>query len=131
MATRARNGSARQRGGLADAALQAPGPDDDESPRPRTGPGSRGGSTSRSPRATSSKTGRSTTARSGHKKKGPTKSARKPAPKGKTANGRTANGRTANGRTAKGRQPSRSHDPVVILIGWIGRTLADGRGGGG
>jgi S-DNA-T family DNA segregation ATPase FtsK/SpoIIIE len=124
MATRARNGSARQRGGLADAALQAPGPDDDESPRPRTGPGSRGGSTSRSPRATSSKTGRSTTARSGQKRSGPTKSGRKPAPKGKTANGRTANGRTANGRTAKGRQPSRSHDPVVILIGWIGRTLA-------
>jgi S-DNA-T family DNA segregation ATPase FtsK/SpoIIIE len=124
MAPRARNGSARQRGGLADAALQAPGPDDDESPRPRTGPGSRGGSTSRSPRATSSKTGRSTTARSGQKKSGPTrsgptKSGRKPAPKGKTANGRTA-----NGRTAKGRQPSRSHDPVVILIGWIGRTLA-------
>src|ERR1039457_5818477 len=124
MATRARNGSARQRGGLADAALQEPGPDDDESPRPRTGPGSRGGSTSRSPRATSSKTGRSTTARSGQKRSGPTrsgptKSGRKPAPKGKTANGRTA-----NGRTAKGRQPSRSHDPVVILIGWIGRTLA-------
>src|SRR5208283_4953371 len=30
--------------------------------------------------------------------------------------------RTAKGRPAKG--PGASHDPVVILIGWIGRTIA-------
>ena len=45
----------------------------------------------------------STTARSGNKKKG----------KG-----------TAKGRPRKSRPAGRSHDPVVILIGWIGRTLA-------
>jgi S-DNA-T family DNA segregation ATPase FtsK/SpoIIIE len=127
MATRARNGSARQRGGLAEAALPAPGLDEDEGPRPRTrsgsgsgsgsrtGSGNRAGSSNRTgsgsrtgtrggtgrPRGASGKPGRGSTARSGNKKKGQGK-----------------------GRPAKGRPAGRSHDPVVILIGWIGRTLA-------
>ncbi len=106
MATRVRNGSARPSGGLAEAALKAPGQDKSPPPRTRgrnsTGTGRRGGSAGRSPRGTSSKPGRGGPARSGKKGK---------------------NGRGPAG-TAKGRQARASHDPVVILIGWIGRTLA-------
>jgi len=97
--------------------LRAPGLDEDEGPRPRTrsgsrtGSGSRVGSSSRTgtrggtgrPRGASGKPGRGSPARSGNKKKG------------KAA---------AKGRPVKGRPARQSHDPVVILIGWIGRTLA-------
>src|SRR6202020_2073918 len=95
MATRVRNGSARPRGGLAEAALQAPGSDQDNSPRTRTrsgtaggsgsstrsgssgrpgsggraGSGGRDGTAGRSPRGTSGKAGRGTPARSGKKGK--------------------------------------------------------------
>ena len=125
MATRARNGSARQRGGPADAAFEAPG-SGDESPPPRprartgsttrggSGTGSRGGSASRGSagsrsggnarRGANSKPGRGTTARSGKKK-----------------NVKRSTGR---GRPAKGRPARRPADPVVILIQWTGRAIA-------
>ena len=124
MATRARNGSARPRGGPAEAAFEAPGPDEEGSPGPpsrgtkssttRTTP--RGTAATRSPRAGTGKPGRSTQARSGHKKSG-----RGPAGKPGTGKGRAAKGRAAKGRPAKG---GASHDPVVILIGWTGRMIA-------
>src|SRR5271157_1157896 len=133
MATRARNGSARPRGGQAEAALEAPGLEEDGGSRTRrpssggrtssqTGTTSRGGSGSRasktsgsttatrSPagRGTSGKPGRGTQPRSGQKKK----NAKGPAGKGRTAKG------------GRGKGPGASHDPVVILIGWTGRTIA-------
>ena len=137
MATRARNGSARPRGGQAEAALEAPGLEEDGGSRTRRSSGSgtssragttsRGGSgsrasktsgsttTTRSPaqRGTSGKPGRGTQPRSGQKKKNT---------KGSAGKGRTAKGRAAKGRPGPG--PGASHDPVVILIGWTGRTIA-------
>ena len=136
MVTRARNGSARPRGGLAEPAPEAPGPGEGNQGRSadtRSGQGragtragggaggrgdsgtrtqARGTAANRSPRATSGKPGRNTHPRSGQKKKNGQGRARKPG--------------TARGRPAKGRPPrgGPSHDPVVILIGWIGRMIA-------
>ena len=135
MATRARNGSARPRGGLAEDALELLDPKEDGGSRPRPSPGNRTG------RRTSSQTG--TTSRSGSAERGST-TTKSPAPRGgsgkpgrgtqprsgqkkKNAKGSAGKGRTAKGRAAKGRPvkgPGASHDPVVILIGWIGRTIA-------
>ena len=131
MATRARNGSARPPGGPDEAALETPVPGEDGGSRTRstsggrtssrTGTTSRGGSGSRAsktsgstttrspaPRGTSGKPGRGTQPRSGQKKK--------------TAKGSAGKGRTAKGGPVKG--SGASHDPVVILIGWTGRTIA-------
>src|SRR5271165_5165462 len=131
MATRARNGSARPRGGQAEAAFEVPEPGEDGGSRARPSSGSRTssrtGTTSRSgsagrgstttkspaPRGGSGKPGRGTQPRSGQKKKNA---------KGSAGKGRTAKGRAAKGRPVKG--PGASHDPGVILIGWIGRTIA-------
>src|SRR5271166_662759 len=131
MATRARNGSARPRGGQAEAAFEVPEPGEDGGSRARPSSGSRTssrtGTTSRSgsagrgstttkspaPRGGSGKPGRGTQPRSGQKKKNA---------KGSAGKGRTAKGRAAKGRPVKG--PGASHDPVVILIGWTGRTIA-------
>jgi S-DNA-T family DNA segregation ATPase FtsK/SpoIIIE len=50
---------------------------------------------------------------------------RKPAAKGRVARGRPAKGRGAPpSRRTRRPRPRRARDPVVILIGWIGRTLA-------
>jgi S-DNA-T family DNA segregation ATPase FtsK/SpoIIIE len=124
MATRARNGSARARGGLAEAAFEVPGPDEEGGSRARpksgsrtasrtgntsrSGSGGRGNASAKSPaRGESRKPGRNTQSRSGQKKKNGKGPARRPG--------------TAKGRPAKG---GASRDPVVILIGWIGRTIA-------
>ena len=119
MAPRARNGSARPRGGLAEAAFEAPGPEEDGGSRARPSAGSRtssrtgttrsggrAGTPARSParRGASGKAGRGTQPRSGQKKK--------------TGKGAARKGRTAKGRTAAPR------DPVVILIQWTGRMIA-------
>ena len=126
MAPRARNGSARPRGGLAEDALELLEPEEDGGSRTGPSPGSRtnsrAGTTSRSgsrsrsstttkspaPRGTSGKPGRGTQPRSAQKKK--------------TAKGSAGKGRTAKGRPAQKSAPPR--DPVVILIGWTGRTIA-------
>src|SRR6266702_2414464 len=130
MATRARKGSARPRGGLAEDALELLEPDKDGGSRSRpssgsrtssqtgttsrSGAGGRGSTTTKSPapRGTRAKPGRGNQPRSGKKKK---------ASKGAAGKGRTAKGRAAKGRAAKG---GASHDPVVILIGWTGRMIA-------
>ncbi len=130
MATRARNGSARPRGGLAEDALELLEPDKDGGSRSRpssgsrtssqtgttsrSGAGGRGSTTTKSPapRGTRAKPGRGNQPRSGQKKK---------TSKGAAGKGRTAKGRAAKGRAAKG---GASHDPVVILIGWTGRMIA-------
>src|SRR6266567_1041110 len=130
MATRARNGSARPRGGLAEDALELLEPDEDGGSRSRpssgsrtssqtgttsrSGAGGRGSTTTKSPapRGTRAKPGRGNQPRSGQKKK---------TSKGAAGKGRTAKGRAAKGRAAKG---GASHDPVVILIGWTGRMIA-------
>ena len=133
MATRARNGFARPRGGLAEDALELLDPKEDGGSRTRpsqrtgrrtssqTGTTSRSGSAGRgstttkspAPRGGRGKPGRGTQPRSGQKKKNA---------KGSAGKGRTAKGRAAKGRPAEG--AGASHDPVVILIGWIGRTIA-------
>src|SRR6266702_127966 len=130
MATRARKGSARPRGGLAEDALELLEPDKDGGSRSRpssgsrtssqtgttsrSGAGGRGSTTTKSPapRGTRAKPGRGNQPRSGQKKK---------TSKGAAGKGRTAKGRAAKGRAAKG---GASHDPVVILIGWTGRMIA-------
>ncbi len=111
MATRARNGSTRPRGGPAEAAFEAPGSGDGRPasrPRSRTGTTTRGGAGSKSGgttrRGTTSKPGRGTTARSGKKK--------------------NARGAASKRRPAKGRPARRPADPVVILITWTGRAIA-------
>ena len=126
MVTRARNGSARPRGGQAGAAFEAQGPDEEASPAPRSrGAGARTGtrtpargtSATRSPSGTSGKPGRNTQPRSGQKKKNGKGTAGKPGP----ARRRPAKGRPSKSRPSKG---GPSHDPVVILIGWTGRTIS-------
>ena len=124
MATRARNGSARPRGGLAEDALELLKPEEG-TPRRSPGPsaGSRGrasktssATTTKSPAraGTSGNPGRGTQPRSAQKKKNV---------KGSAGKGRTAKGRAA--KRSKGAKGSgASHDPVVILIGWTGRTIA-------
>ncbi len=126
METRARNGSARPRGGLAEDALELLKP---EEGTPRRSPGPSAGSRGRASKTSSSTTtksparagtsgnpGRGTQPRSAQKKKNV---------KGSAGKGRTAKGRTARGGRAKGAKGSgASRDPVVILIGWTGRTIA-------
>ena len=111
MATRARNGSTRPRGGPAEAAFEAPGPGDERPasrPRPRTGSTTRGGSGTKSGgttrRGTAGKPGRGTTARSGKRKH--------------------TRGAASKRRPAKGRPAGRPADPVVILITWTGQAIA-------
>ena len=111
MATRARNGSTRPRGGPAEAAFEAPGSGDGRPasrPRSRAGSKTRGGAGTKSGgttrRGTTSKPGRGTTARSGKKK--------------------NARGAASKRRPAKGRPAGRPADPVVILITWTGRAIA-------
>ena len=129
MATRASNGSARPRGGLAEDALELLDSKEDGGSRTRPSPGSSAGTTSRSgsrgrasttsgstttrspaPRGTSGKPGRGSQPRSGQKKK----------------KGTSSKSGSAKRRAAKRRRPNgaASHDPVVILIGWTGRTIA-------
>jgi DNA segregation ATPase FtsK/SpoIIIE, S-DNA-T family len=123
METRARNGSARPRGGLAEAAFEVPGPEEEGGGRSRANPGGRtasrsgsggrGNASAKSPaRGASSKPRQKAQPRSGQKKKNGKGTARRPG---------TAKGRPAKGRPARG---GPSHDPVVILIGWTGRTIA-------
>src|SRR3984885_4217897 len=66
-----------------------------------------------SARGTSGQRGRNTTSRSGPKKKGTNR-------KGSAGKAGMARGRQA----ARTRPPSRSHDPVVILVGWVARAVA-------
>ena len=137
-----RNRSGRPRGGLADAAFEAPGYDDDDWDYPARNRPSRGGSAgrgasgasksaskngrggkgsngssrstaSRSSRGTSGQRGRNTTSRSGPKKKGTNR-------KGSAGKAGAAKRRPA----ARNRPPSGSHDPVVILVGWVARAVA-------
>jgi DNA segregation ATPase FtsK/SpoIIIE, S-DNA-T family len=129
MATRARNGSARPRGGLAEDALELLQPEEGtpgRSPGPSAGSRGRASKTSsatttKSPAraGTSGNPGRGTQPRSAQKKKNV---------KGSAGKGRTAKGRTAKGGPAKGSKGAKgsraSRDPVVILIGWTGRTIA-------
>ncbi len=146
MATRARNGSARPSGGQAEAALETPEPEEDGGSRTRstsssrttsrTGTNSRGGSGSRASKTSASKTSASKTSAS---KTSASTATRSPAPRGtsgksgrgtqprsgqkkKNAKGAAGKGRTAKGGPVKG--SGASHDPVVILIGWTGRTIA-------
>jgi DNA segregation ATPase FtsK/SpoIIIE, S-DNA-T family len=103
MATRARNGSARPRGGPDEASPEEPlRPTATKSPaRP-------------APRR---KQGQGSQTRSAPKKK----SNRKPAGKPGTGQGRSAGRRTSKGRPAQGPPP---RDPVVILVSWTGKMIA-------
>ena len=105
MATRARNGSARPRGGLDEAApetsarpaaVKSPAR---QAPRRKQGQGSQTRSAPKSPQ-----------------KKTQKKSGRKPG----TAQGRSAGSRGAKGRPAQGPPP---RDPVVILVAWTGKMI--------
>ena len=110
MATRAR-GSSRSRDGLDEAAFQAMGLNEP------------------APKARSSGTRTRSSSGTQQTRKAP---ARKPS-SGKTGQNRTrsANKRpsaSGKGRTGRGRPrtppPRKSHNPVMILIGWIGLTIA-------
>jgi S-DNA-T family DNA segregation ATPase FtsK/SpoIIIE len=103
MATRARNGSARPRGGLDEAA-----------PEPADRPAAAKSPARQAPRR---KQGQGSQTRSGPKKK----SNRKPSGKPGTGKGRTAQGRSAGRRPAQGPPP---RDPVVILVSWTGKMIA-------
>src|SRR5579862_5254488 len=99
MATRARDGSARQRDGRADPAVKAS----------RSGTtASRSGGTPR--RRSTGASGRGTTGRSANKKGS------------KARGGRT--GRAATARRGAASRPQHTHDPVVILVSWIGRAIS-------
>jgi S-DNA-T family DNA segregation ATPase FtsK/SpoIIIE len=98
MATRARNGSARPRGGP-----------DEAVPEALTRPTATKSPARQPPRR---KPGAGNQARSGSKKKG---SAGQPG---------TAKGRTAKGRPARSGKAAPPKDPVVILIQWTGRMIA-------
>jgi hypothetical protein len=103
MATRARNGSARPRGGQDEAVPEALSrPSASKSPSPTR-------------RGANGKPGQGSQARSGPRKKGNRKPAGKPG---------TAKGRAAKGRATRGGAPARPKDPVVILIQWTGRMIA-------
>ena len=97
MATRARNGSARPRGGLDEAA-----------PEPAGRPAATKSPAGQAPRR---KQGQGSQTRSGTKKKSNRKPSGKPG---------TAKGRTAKGRPAPARPP---RDPVVILVRWTGKMI--------
>src|SRR6266568_3032676 len=98
MATRARNGSARSRGGLDEAA-----------PEPVNRPAATKSPARQAPRR---KQGQGSQTRSGPKKKSNRKPSGKPG---------TGKGRTAKGRPAPSRPP---RDPVVILVSWTGKMIA-------
>src|SRR2546430_241846 len=101
MATRARNGSARSRGGLDEAA-----------PEPVNRPAAAKSPARQAPRR---KQGQGSQARSGPKtpkKKSNRKPARRPG---------GARGRTGKGRPAQGPPP---RDPVVIRVSWTGKMIA-------
>ena len=105
MATRARNGSARPRGGL-------------DEPAPEPPPTRSTAVKSPARRAPSRKSGQGSQARSAPKspqKKTQKKSNRKPAAKAGTARGRATKGRPAPGRPPR--------DPVVILVVWTGKMI--------
>jgi S-DNA-T family DNA segregation ATPase FtsK/SpoIIIE len=101
MATRARKGSARSRGGLDEAASEpvnrpaATKSPARQAPRRKQGQGSQTRSAPKSPKK---------------------KSNRKPAGKPGTGKGRTAKGRPAPARAPR--------DPVVILVSWTGKMIA-------
>ena len=97
MATRARNGSARPRGGLDEAA-----------PEPAGRPAATKSPAGQAPRR---KQGQGSQTRSGTKKKSNRKPSGKPG---------TGKGRTAKGRPAPARPP---RDPVVILVRWTGKMI--------
>jgi S-DNA-T family DNA segregation ATPase FtsK/SpoIIIE len=101
MATRARKGSARSRGGLDEAA-----------PEPVNRPAATKSPARQAPRR---KQGQGSQTRSGPKtpKSPKKKSNRKPAGKPGTGKGRTAKGR-----------PAPPRDPVVILVSWTGKMIA-------
>src|SRR5690349_6761704 len=114
MATRAGNGSARSSSGLDEAAQDAINV---TSARPSA-------TRSSTRQAPAGKT-RSTQPRSGQKSPAPKKKStkgtgRKPA----TAKGRAGKGSAGKGRGAKGRSSAPPPDPVVILIGWLGKAIA-------
>src|SRR5690348_8381823 len=119
MATGARNASARRRGGLDEAAQDAI---DMTSERPAA-------TRSSTRQAPAGKT-RSTQPRSvqkspAPKKKSSTGTGRKPATaKGRTRKASTGKGRTGKGSGTKGRSSAPPPDPVVILVGWIGKAIA-------
>src|SRR5689334_5733393 len=119
MATGARNASARRRGGLDEAAQDAI---DLTSERPAAARSS----TSQAP---AGKT-RSTQPRSVQKSPAPKKKSspgtgRKSATaKGRTGKASTGKGRSGKGRGARGRSSAPPPDPVVILIGWIGKAIS-------
>src|SRR5690349_24526064 len=119
MATRARNGSARSSSGLDEAAQDAI---DVTSERPAA-------TRSSTRQAPAGKT-RSTQPRSvqkspAPKKKSSTGTGRKPATaKGRTRKASTGKGRTGKGSGTKGRSSAPPPDPVVILVGWIGKAIA-------
>jgi DNA segregation ATPase FtsK/SpoIIIE, S-DNA-T family len=117
MATRARNGSTRSRSGLDEAAQDAINV---TSARPAATKAPTRQSSTGKPRATQPRSGQKSPA---PKKKSSQAAGRKPA----TARGRkpaTARGRTGKGSGAKGRSTAPPPDPVVILIGWVGRGIA-------
>jgi len=97
MATRARNGSARPRGGLDEAA-----------PEPAGRPAATKSPARQAPRR---KPAQGSQTRSGTKKKSNRKPSGKPG---------TGKGRTAKGRPAPARPP---RDPVVILVRWTGKMI--------
>ena len=97
MATRARNGSARPRGGLDEAA-----------PEPAGRPAATKSPAGQAPRR---KQGQGSQTRSGTKKKSNRKPSGKPG---------TGKGRTAKGRPAPAPPP---RDPVVILVRWTGKMI--------
>jgi DNA segregation ATPase FtsK/SpoIIIE, S-DNA-T family len=98
MATRARNGSARPRGGL-----------DEAVPEPADRPAAAKSPARQPPRR---KQGQGSQTRSGPKKKSNRKPSGKPG---------TGKGRAAKGRPAPARPP---RDPVVILVSWTGKMIA-------
>src|SRR6266851_5296211 len=106
MATRARNGSARPRGGP-----------DEAVPEALSRPSARS-ATVKSParQAPRRQQGQGSQTRSGPRDK--KKNSRKP-----PARSATAKGRAARGRTTKGRR-SAPRDPVVILVSWTGKMIA-------
>jgi DNA segregation ATPase FtsK/SpoIIIE, S-DNA-T family len=122
MATRARNGSARPRGGLDEAAQDAINV---TTARPAATKSSTGQGSTGKPRGTQTRSGQKSPA---PKKPAQQKPARKsPAQRKKTGTGRKpapAKGRGGKGTGAKGRPSAPPPDPVVILIGWVGRAIA-------
>ena len=101
MATRARNGSARSRGGLDEAA-----------PEPVNRPGATKSPARQAPRRKQGQGSQTRSAPKSPKKKSNRKPSGKPG---------TGKGRTAKGRPAPARPP---RDPVVILVSWTGKMIA-------